>query len=302
VLSSIISLALLLAIAPLLPGVASRTRSLLTGRRGPPLLQLYRDLGKLFRRGAIYSTTTTAIFRLAPIVVTATVIAAAMLLPLDGVAPVLSFPGDALAFAYVLGLGRFLLVLGALDTGSSFEGMGASREVAFASLVELGLFFAIATLSVVTHELSLSGMVGAALGDRWPHSAPSLVMVALGLFGLLLAECARVPVDDPSTHLELTMIHEVMVLDHSGPDLGLLLYASAVKLAVLSALVVAVLVPRSSVTLPVSLAILVAGILAVSAAVGVVESITARLRLPTVPLYIAGAAALSGFGLVLVVR
>lgn len=302
ILASITALLLLLGIAPLLPGVASRTRSLLTGRGGPPVHQLYTDLWKLVRRGVVYSTTTTAVFRLAPIAVVTTVVTAAMLLPLDGVAGVLRFSGDALAFAYVLGLGRFLLVLGALDTGSSFEGMGASREVAFASMVELGLFFAIATLSVVTHQLSLSGMLGSALGERWPHSAPSLVMVALGLFGLLLAECARVPVDDPSTHLELTMIHEVMVLDHSGPDLALLLYAGAVKLAVFGALVVAVLVPRSSVSLPVSLAILVAGVLVVSVAVGVVESVTARLRLPTVPLYIAGAAALGGFGLVLVVR
>jgi formate hydrogenlyase subunit 4 len=301
-LSSIAALLLLLGIAPLLPGIASRTRSLLTGRRGPPVLQLYADLWKLARRGAVYSTATTAVFRFAPITVAATAVAAAMLLPLDGVAGVLRFSGDALAFAYVLGLGRFLLVLGALDTGSSLEGMGASREVAFASVVEMGLFFAIATLSVVTHELSLSGMFGASLGDRWTHAAPSLVMVALGLFGLLLAECARVPVDDPSTHLELTMVHEVMVLDHSGPDLGLLLYAGAVKLAVFSALVVAVLVPRSSASLPESLAILVTGVLVISVAVGVVESVTARLRLPTVPLYVAGAAALSGFGLILVVR
>lgn len=299
---AVISLFLLLAVAPLLPGVASRTRSVLTGRRGAPVFQLYADLWKLARRGAVYSTTTTAVFRLAPIVALAAAVIAALLVPLDGHASVVSFSGDALAFAYVLGLGRFLLVLGALDTGSSFEGMGASREVAFASVVEMGLFFAIATLAVVTHELSLSGMFGTALGERWAHSAPSLVMVALGLFGLLLAECARVPVDDPSTHLELTMIHEVMILDHSGPDLGLLLYAGAVKLAVFGSLVVAVLVPRSSLSPMASLAILLGGVLAVGVAVGVVESITARLRLPTVPLYIAGAAALSGFGLVLVIR
>jgi formate hydrogenlyase subunit 4 len=299
---SVISLLLLLAVAPLLPGVASRTRAILTGRRGAPVFQLYADLWKLARRGAVYSTTTTAVFRLAPIVVLATAVTASLLVPLDGKAGVISFSGDALAFAYLLGLGRFLLVLGALDTGSSFEAMGASREVAFASVVEMGLFFAIATLVVVTHALTLSGMFGTALGERWADSTPSLVMVALGLFGLLLAECARVPVDDPSTHLELTMIHEVMILDHSGPDLGLLLYAGAIKLGVFESLVVAVLVPRSSLSPPASLVILLAGVLAVSVAVGVVESITARLRLPTVPLYIAGAAALAGFGLVLVIR
>ena len=299
--SALLSLALLLAIAPLLPGVAARTRALLTARRGAPVYQLYADLWKLLRRGVVYSTTTTAMFRLAPVAVAATGVAAAALLPLNGTAGVLRFSGDALAFAYLLGLDRFLLVLGALDTGSSFEGMGASREVAFASVVELGLFFAIAAVSVMTHALSLSGMFGApeAGGLR---AGPPLVMVAAGLFGLLLAECARVPVDDPNTHLELTMIHEVMVLDHAGPDLALLLYAGAVKLAVMSALVVALLLPRADWSLPASLAALVAGMLAVGVLVGVVEAATARLRLLKVPLYLAGAAALAGFGLVLVVR
>ncbi|HEV8612846.1 MAG TPA: NADH-quinone oxidoreductase subunit H, partial [Gemmatimonadales bacterium] len=230
--TAILPLALVLLLAPLLPGVATRTRALLTGRRGAPVYQLYADLWKLVRRGAVYSSTTTAMFRVAPLAVAATTVLAAMLLPLDGHAGMLGFSGDVLAFAGLLGLGRFLLVLAALDTGSSFEGMGASREVTFASLVELGLFFAIATLSVVSRELSLAGMFAGPLSRPGPGTTASLVMVAAGLFALLLAECARVPVDDPATHLELTMIHEVMVLDHSGPDLALLLYAGAVKLAV----------------------------------------------------------------------
>jgi formate hydrogenlyase subunit 4 len=300
--SSVAALVLLLALAPLLPGVASRTRAALTGRRGAPAYQLYLDLWKLLRRGTVYSTTTTAMFRLAPVAVATTVLVAAMLVPLDGKAGLVSFAGDALAFAYVLGLGRFLLVLGAMDTGSSFEGMGASREVAFASLVEMGLFFAIATIAVVTHELSLSGMFGAGLGGAGTKSTPSIVMVAGGLFGLLLAECGRVPVDDPNTHLELTMIHEVMVLDHSGPDLGLLLYAGAGKLATGGALLTALLIPRAGWSLPASLGMLAAGTIGVAVAVGVVEAATARLRLPKVPMYLAAAAALPGFGLVLVVR
>ena len=303
--SALLSLLLLLAAAPLLPGVAARTRAFLTGRRGAPVHQLYADLWKLLRRGVVYSTTTTAMFRLAPIAVATTVVLAAALLPLNGASGVLRFSGDALAFAYLLGLGRFLLVLGALDTGSSFEGMGASREVAFASVVEMGLFFAIAAVSVMTRELSLSGMFGAPLaggGGSGVRAGPPLVMVAAGLFGLLLAECARVPVDDPHTHLELTMIHEVMVLDHGGPDLALLLYAGAVKLAVMSALIVALLVQRAGWPLPLSLAALLAGMLATGTAVGVVEAATARLRLLKVPLYLAGAAAIAGFGLILVVR
>jgi formate hydrogenlyase subunit 4 len=297
-----LSLALVLLLAPLLPGVATRTRALLTGRRGAPVYQLYADLWKLVRRGAVYSTTTTAMFRVAPLAVAATTVLAAMLLPLDGHAGMLGFSGDVLAFAGLLGLGRFLLVLAALDTGSSFEGMGASREVTFASLVELGLFFAIATLSVVSRELSLAGMFAGPLSRPGPGTTASLVMVAAGLFALLLAECARVPVDDPATHLELTMIHEVMVLDHSGPDLALLLYAGAVKLAVFAVLVVALLMPRTTLPVVAWLAILLAGLLAVGIAVGVVEAATARLRLPRIPLYLAGASALAGFGLLLVLR
>ena len=300
--SALLSLVLLLLLAPLLPGVATRTRAFLTGRRGAPVYQLYADLWKLLRRGAVYSTTTTELFRLAPVAVVVTTLVAAMLLPLDGHAGILAFSGDVLAFAGLLGLGRFLLVLAALDTGSSFEGMGASREVTFASLVELGLFFAFATLSVVSRELSLSGMFAGQLSRPGSGTAASLVMVAAGLFALLLAECARVPVDDPATHLELTMIHEVMVLDHSGPDLALLLYAGAVKLAIFAALVIALLLPRATLPVAAWLAILLAGLLVVGMAVGVVEAATARLRLPRVPLYLAGASALAGFGLLLVLR
>jgi formate hydrogenlyase subunit 4 len=300
--SALLCLGLLLLLAPLIPGVATRTRALLTGRRGAPVHQLYADLWKLLRRGAVYSTTTTAMFRLAPVAVAATTVLAALLLPLDGRSGILGFSGDVLAFAALLGLGRFLLVLAALDTGSSFEGMGASREVAFASFVELGFFFAIATLSVVSRELSLAGMVAGPVSRPGPGAAAALVLVAAGLFALLLAECSRVPVDDPATHLELTMIHEVMVLDHSGPDLALLLYAGAVKLAVFASLIVVLLLPRAAVPFAVWVAILFAGVLAVGIAVGVVEAATARLRLPRVPLYLAGSAALAGFGLLLVLR
>ena len=300
--SALPTLALLLLSAPLLPGVATRTRALLTGRRGAPFYQLYADLWKLLRRGAVYSRTTTAIFRLAPLAVVATTLLAALLLPLDGRAGILGFSGDVLAFAGLLGLGRFLLVLAALDTGSSFEGMGASREVTFASFVELGFFFAIATLSVMSGELSIAGMFAGPINHSGTGAGASLVLVAAGLFALLLAECSRVPVDDPATHLELTMIHEVMVLDHSGPDLALLLYAGALKLAVLAVLIVVLLLPRAGLSYPAWLALLLAGILVVAAAVGVVEAAIARLRLPRVPLYLTGSAALAGFGLLLVLR
>ena len=230
-LSAIAALLLLMLGAPIVPGIASRTKSVLTGRRGSPVWQLYADLWKLARRGIVYSTTTTWVFRLAPIVLVATTLAATMLVPLDGRASLLAFSGDVVAFAYLLGLGRFALVLAALDTGSSFEGMGASREVTFAALVEPGIFVGLTTRGVLAHEFSLTAMLGAAQPrPGFATAGPSYVMVGLSLFALALAECSRIPVDDPTTHLELTMVHEVMVLDHSGPDLAMILYASALKL------------------------------------------------------------------------
>ena len=291
---------LLLVVAPLVPGVATRTRAALTGRRGAPVWQTYADVWKLLRRGTVYSRTATAPFRLVPVATLAAVLAAATLVPLDGRASLLGFSGDFVAFAYVLALGRFVLVLGALDTGSSFEGMGASREVTFAAIVEFALFIALATLAVVTRSLSLSGMLGAPLAAQWAKAAPAIILIAAALFVLLLAECARSPVDDPTTHLELTMIHEVMILDHSGPDLGAILYASALKLSLLGVVVSRVAWPIAEYSAVARFGALAASVLVVGGVVGVVEASMARVRLTKVPLVVASAVALSALGLVLV--
>lgn len=294
------ALLLLVLGAPLVIGVIWKTKAIIAGRRGPPLWQLYADLWKLARRGVVYSTTTTWIFRLAPVMLVTTTLVAAMLLPLDGSASLLRFAGDAVAFAYLLALGRFLLVLASLDTGSSFEGMGASREVTFASVVEPGLFIAIAALAVMAQDLSLSAMLG---GDARAVNAMTVsVMVAGSVFMLALAECSRVPVDDPATHLELTMVHEVMVLDHSGPDLAMMLYANALKLAVFAGIIVNVVAPHPRAGGWPGVALLFASFVAMGIAVGIVESVMARLRLPKVPLYIAASSALALFGLVLLLR
>jgi formate hydrogenlyase subunit 4 len=298
-LASLLTLALVLALAPMLPGLTGRTKSLFAGRRGPPVFQLYADLAKLLRKGAVFSTTTSPVFRLAPALFAGTTLAAAMLVPLDGLVAPLAFAGDVVAFGGLLALGRFGLVLAALDTGSSFEGMGASREVAFASLVEPGLFLCFAALAAATGSSSLSGMLGQPLARIWTSAAPALVLVGGSLFVLALAENGRVPVDDPATHLELTMIHEVMVLDHSGPDLALILYAGSAKLALFGALIVSVLVPRAGLSSPGSALVLVGGLAAVAVAVGVVESVMARLRLNRVPQFLVAAAALSTFALML---
>jgi len=297
-----VTLVAVLLVAPALPGIATRTKSVLSGRRGAPVLQLYADLAKLARKGVVYSRTVTLVFRLAPVVLMSAVVLAAVLLPLDGRAPIFGFTGDLVAFAGLLALGRFALVLAGLDTGSSFEGMGASREVTVAAFAEPALLLSFTVLVLVTGSLSLGGMLGTPLAMAWPTAAPSLVLAGASLFMLLLAENGRVPIDDPATHLELTMIHEVIILDHSGPDLALILYASAVKFALFGVLVVSILVPRGRFDPWVAGVILLVGLALIAVVVGVIESVMARLRMDRIPQFLVAAAALAGFGVILLLR
>src|SRR6185369_12460619 len=223
-----------------------RTKAFFGGRRGPPVLQLYFDLWKSLRKGTVVSRTSSALLPWLPLAVLASTIAAAMLVPLGRGSGVLSFPGDFLAFAGLLALGRYVLVLVAWESGSSFEGMGGSREVTIAAFAEPALLLCIACLALISGARDLSGLFGAsAVG--WTQHAPALALVVTALFVLLLAESTQVPVDDPTTHLELTMIHEVMVLDLGGPDLAFVLYAAALKFMLL-AMLIASLVASPSVS------------------------------------------------------
>src|SRR5262249_7898656 len=193
---------------------------------------------------------------------------AALLIPLGGHRAPIAFDGDLVLLAYLLGLGRFFTVAAALDTGSAFEGMGGAREATFSCLAEPALFFGLLALVRASGSLSLSGMVGAGLGAAWARAGASLVLVVVSLFIVLLAENSRVPFDDPNTHLELTMIHEVMVLDHGGPALGMILYGAAVKLFVLGALIVRLVVPITTGFGWLDWPIFVAGILLIAMCIG----------------------------------
>src|SRR5216684_4250912 len=205
---------LALTMPPLLLGVIAKTKALFAGRVGPPLLQPYFDLIKLFQKGSVFSTTTTWVFRAGPVVGLATALLAALLVPFaDSSAPI-SFTGDLILLAYLLGLGRFFTASAALDTGSAFEGMGAAREVTFACLAEPALFLGLLVLAKLSGSLSLTGMLQSPIASQWSLAGAALVLVFVSWFVVLLAENARIPFDDPNTHLELTMIHEVMVLDH----------------------------------------------------------------------------------------
>jgi formate hydrogenlyase subunit 4 len=300
--TAILGLFAILALAPALPGIANRVKSALTGRRGAPVLQLYADLGKLWRKGVVYSPTTTILFRLGPVALVSTAILAACILPLDGTTSPIHFTGDLIAFAGLLALGRFMLVLAAMDTGSSFEGMGASREVTIAAFSEPALLLCFTVLALATGDLRLQGMLGQPLSHAWLLVAPSLLLGVASLFILSLAETGRVPVDDPLTHLELTMIHEVMVLDHSGPDLAFILYASALKMALFGSLVVRLLLAAVVVPAPVAVGLLLAGLVVYASLVGVVESGIARFRMHRVPQLLVAASAIAVFGLILLLR
>jgi formate hydrogenlyase subunit 4 len=224
------------------------------------------------------------------------------LIPLaDSGAPI-SFRGDVIMLAYLLGLSRFFTASAALDTGSPFEGMGAAREVTYACLAEPAFFFGLLVLAKVTGSLQLGTMLGSSLAPHWATEGASLGLVVLSWFIVLLVENCRIPFDDPNTHLELTMIHEVMVLDHSGPAFGMILYAAALKLFIFAALIVRLAVPVSTGSAWWDGSVFVVGMLAIAIGIGVIESTMARLRLPHVPALLVTASLLSGFGILLLVR
>ena len=288
-----------LALAPLLAGIIGKTKALVGGRTGAPVLQLYRDLRRLLGKGEVVSETATWVFRAAPSVSLAALAAALLFLPEGPLGPPLSFAGDLVLFAYLLALSRFALVAGAMDAGSSFEGMGASREAAFSALAEPAFFLVLGGLAWARGGLSLAAALGGEGAAAW-GPAPALLLMAGALFLVLLSENSRIPVDDPGTHLELTMIHEVMVLDHSGPDLAFILYGASLKLWLFSALFASLLLPRVS-SGGVQFLLFLAGVALTGVLVGLVESVMARLRLSRVPQYLGLAAALAGFAALLLI-
>jgi formate hydrogenlyase subunit 4 len=298
----LLTVAVLFLFPPLLLGVIVKTKARFAGRVGAPLLQPYHDILKLLRKGSVFSRTTTWVFRAGPVVSVAATAVAALLVPLGSRPALISFEGDFLLFASLLGLGRFFTILAALDTGSAFEGMGAAREATFAALAEPALFLGLLVLVLTSGNSSLSGMLGPALAQSWVSAGASLVLVLVCLFIVLLAENSRIPVDDPTTHLELTMIHEVMVLDHGGPALGLILYGAAVKLFLFVAIVARLAVPVPWPAGGWGWLLVIASSLAVAVAIGLVESTMARLRLTHIPRLLIAACLFSAFGIVLLVR
>jgi formate hydrogenlyase subunit 4 len=278
----------LLAAAPLLKTVIKKMKARLQNRQGPPLGQGYYDLAKLLRKESVRSETASWVYVAGPRVYFAAAVAATTLVPVLMAAAPLEAAGGILLLVGTLALGRFALATAALDTGSPFGGMGASRDMTIAALAEPALMLGLFTSALAAGSMNLGVLVRGLL-QRGPSFHPSDFLALAGLFIILIAETGRIPVDNPATHLELTMIHEAMVLEYAGPDLALVEWASALKELLYMTLLVDLFLPAGIATDASAGAILVAclawagKVLLLAAAVTFAESTNAKLRLFRVP-------------------
>ncbi len=296
---SILLFILAVLTAPFFSGIILKVKAFFGGKKGPPLLIQYYTLIKLVQKGSVYSRSTTLMFKLGPIISLSSALTVLLFLPIAGHAPVFSFHGDVICVLYLLGLGRFFTIAAAMDTASPFEGMGAAREAYFPIICEAAFFMILILLYRLTGELSLSAYFS---GENpfllWHLAGPPLLFVVVAFFIILLTENSRVPVDDPATHLELTMIHEVMVLDHSGPDFGLIELGSFCKLFFYATLISRMILPFD-LNIPLTFVFYFAGLVVVSVAVGVTESVMARYRMDKVPQFVLTSFALAFFATII---
>jgi formate hydrogenlyase subunit 4 len=284
---SFLSIGIALLSAPFFPGIILKVKAFLAGKKGPPLLIKYYTLIKLFRKGSVYSTTTSFVFILGPLVSCTGGVMILLFFPLAAIAPVFSFHGDVLVLFYVLAAGRFFTIAAALDTGSPFQGMGAAREAFFGTLAEASIFAILILFYRMNGALSFSEyFTGTTPISLTGPAGALLLLVIVALFMVLLTENSRVPVDDPATHLELTMIHEVMILDHSGPDLALIEIGSFYKLFFYSAFLTLIICPLNPSAGLVNLPIFYGVMAVIYMAIGVTESMMARLKMNLVPKFV----------------
>lgn len=260
-------------------GLIAKTKAIWAGRKGPSLLQPWYNVAKLLRKSEVHSHTAGFIFRVAPSLALAATLMAAMLVPFGASSAVFSFRGDFLIFMYLLALSKGIMVLAAMEVGSSFEGMGASREISFTAFLEPAFFLTIGSMVYAGGFESMGDLFlrhTVVLSNHW--SVIIAVMTSIALFIMLLVEGARVPFDDPATHLELTMIHEVMVLDTSGVNLAMVHYCAALKMQIFASLISYFLIPEGHSPLAITaIYLLVTTSLAIL--VGWVESLMPRYRM-----------------------
>jgi len=294
-LATILQTALLLLASPLISGLIKNWKAKLQNRRGPPIWQPYSDLAKFLRKDMVISEHASWIFSAAPYVIFLSVLVAGLMVPTIFVDAPLQLFGGAIALVGLLALGRFFLALGGLDPGSAFGGMGSSREMSLSSIAEPALMLSIFTVAISAGSTNLSHIVAHAANQTWPLLNPANVLAFVALFIVVIAETGRVPVDNLATHLELTMIHEAMILEYSGRYLALLEWAASIKQLVLMTLLVNVFFPigiASDATLSalgLSIILFFGKLIALAAIVVLVETTNAKLRLFRVPELLSGA-------------
>ena len=287
----------LIAAAPLLRGVVARVKARIQNRRGASVFRPYFDLWKLFRKEDLVPPTASLIFRLCPVVLWAATVAAAAFVPALRVSALLGNQGDIILLVYLLALGRFFLMLGAMDGGSSFGGMGASREALVSTLAEAPLLLGLIAIAIVSHGASIATMVQWTAAQPPFELSPAHAFACVALVLVTIAETGRVPVDNPATHLELTMIHEAMVLEYSGPSLALIEWASAIKLNLMLSLLVALFVPWGMASSDSIAALAIAGgawvvkMAVLAIVLAALESSVAKLRMYRVPEFLGMATA-----------
>jgi formate hydrogenlyase subunit 4 len=290
-------IAIIVLFPPMLLGFINKTKAFWAGCQGPPLMQAYYDIKKNLAKDFVFSTSTSWVFKMAPLVTLVAVFLAGLTLPVIGKTGVISFSGNFILFVYLLALARFFMTLAALDTASSFEGMGAAREVTFACFSELALFFVLLIYAKLAGSLQLDQMLLDSSSHHFDKSTASLIFLVVSLFIILLVENCRIPFDDPNTHLELTMVHEAMVLDHSGPLLGLITYGAALRLYVLGAVLVRTVFNINFNGLGYNIINFMVGMVLLCMLIGTVESMMARLKLLRIPNLIITSCVLAMFGL-----
>jgi formate hydrogenlyase subunit 4 len=271
-----LSLLLIIIAALFFSGIILRTKSIMSGRKGPGIFQPIKEIIRLFKKGAVFSETTSFIFQIAPTVYFSSVVMAMLVVPFEDAKGLISFNGDFIFFAYILALGKFFSIISAMDTGSSFEGMGASREALYSMFAEPAFFILMGSLALLTGHTSFQEIFSTLhLGSYISYALGTLATFVLLMIAMI--ENSRMPIDDPKTHLELTMVHEVMILDNCGFDLGLILTAGYLKFAIYGALIANLFIGSIDYLFAIPLFFAIQFLMAVC--VGIIESFMARFRM-----------------------
>lgn len=274
---SIVNVLILLLAPFFVIGIIKKTKAFWGARKGVSIFQPLLDIIRLFKKRSVISTSSSWIFNLAPVAIFGATLAAGLFAPMLNCHSVIEVQAAFVIFSYILGFSKFFALISAMDVASSFEGMGASREACFTTIIEPAFFIILACAIALSGNFNFSS-ISTILNNAGAFGVLIIIIAVIALFIMLLAECSRVPVDDPTTHLELTMIHEVMILDNSGVDLALLTWAAGIKMVILMGLIANLIIPFG--IDPIISTVLFALIFVIlGVVIGTLESAIARIRM-----------------------